>query len=91
MAIVLSGYIIVPEADFEAVVAALPEHVANTHAEPGCIDFSVTADEYVPYRFNVFEKFADRPAFEQHQARVKQSAWGLIARDVVRHYSVRES
>ena len=87
--VTLSGYILVPEADREAVAAALPVHIDATRGEPGCLVFEVTrADE--AGRFDVYEEFVDRGAFEAHQARVKASEWGAVTARVERHYTVVE-
>ncbi|WOD08582.1 hypothetical protein [Marinomonas sp. GJ51-6] len=48
----LSGYIEVPREDLEAVEGELPNHIALTHQEAGCITFTVTqdTDKPVPFR-----------------------------------------
>ena len=86
--VTLQGTIQVPEADRDAVVAALPEHITLTRQEPGCLVFEVTPDDSRPGRYTVFEEFSDASAFRTHQARVKTSPWGAITRDVERHYTI---
>ena len=88
--VTLEGHIIVPVQDLKSVVEALPEHIKLTHAEPGCIRFHVQQSSSKPHRFDVYEEFIDREAFEYHQQRVKQSHWGAITSDVIRHYQVSE-
>jgi quinol monooxygenase YgiN len=85
----LSGYLEVPAAHLDAVRAALPEHIALTRAEPGCLAFSVVQNESFPERFEVGETFADQAAFEQHQQRAQASAWAEVTKGLARHYSVR--
>jgi quinol monooxygenase YgiN len=88
--IVLTGYILVPEADLEAVKQALPEHIKNTLAESGCIFFEITPDNKDPCRFNVHEVFKDKASFEHHQERAADSEWGSISARVARYYEVTE-
>lgn len=73
----------------EAVLRHLPRHVELTRAEPGCLAFAVTptAD---PLVWQVAERFADRAAFDAHQARVSASAWGRATAGVPRDYTVTE-
>lgn len=86
--VTLQGYIQVPEADHEAVAAALPEHITLTRQEPGCVSFEVTADEAHPGRYVVNEVFASPQAFRAHQHRVNGSPWWEITRNVARHYTI---
>ncbi|WP_018917359.1 putative quinol monooxygenase [Vreelandella zhanjiangensis] len=88
--VTLKGFITVPESDLEAVKAGLIHHRQLTFEEPGCIMFEVTQDKADPYRFNVYEEFIDRTAFEQHQQRVANSDWGRLTGNVKRHYEVFE-
>jgi quinol monooxygenase YgiN len=90
MKVTLEGHIIVPDEDLESVKSALANHIVLTRNEPGCLMFEVNVDESDPCRFNVYEEFTDRSAFEAHQQRVKTSDWGKLTRDVSRHYSVLE-
>jgi len=86
--VVLSGYIEVPVAELAAVTAALPEHIKQTREEAGCLFFDVHPDEAVGGKFLVYEEFVSPAAFAAHQRRVRDSAWGRITQDVVRHYQV---
>ncbi|MGP8290742.1 putative quinol monooxygenase [Vreelandella zhanjiangensis] len=88
--LILKGFITVPENDLNAVKAELINHHWLTLKEPGCITFEVTQDKIDPYRFNVYEEFVDRTAFEQHQQRVANSDWGRLTGNVKRHYEVFE-
>ena len=84
----LNGYIDVPEERIDAVTAALPEHIALTEAEPGCISFSVEASADTPGRFLVAEVFVDQAAFDAHQTRTRNSEWFRITEGIPRHYEV---
>jgi (4S)-4-hydroxy-5-phosphonooxypentane-2,3-dione isomerase len=86
--IILSGYIKVSDADLAAVQQALAEHIALTQAEPGCRVFQVEADPSERGRFNVYEEFTDKSAFEAHQTRVQQSTWGRVSQHVQRCYRI---
>ncbi len=89
--ITLSGHIEVPSEDLNEVLAELPNHIALTHQEAGCITFSVTRDSSNPQRFDVYEEFTDKVAFEKHQTRVKASHWGKVTKNVERFYTISEA
>lgn len=88
--VILKGFIIVSEPDLDAVKAELINHQRLTLAEPGCLVFEVVQCTMNPYRFDVYEEFIDRDAFERHQARVKSSAWGKVSVNVERQYEILE-
>ena len=62
------------EADAGIVRALLPEHIRLSRAEPGCLAFDVTPSAD-PLVWHLDESFADRTAFEAHQARTRASDW----------------
>ncbi len=86
--IILSGFILVPEADLDIVTLALLEHTRLTRQEPGCICFEVKPNQDNPLRFDVYEEFVDQAAFDLHQQRVKASHWGTVTVNVSRHYQI---
>ncbi|EPP4298248.1 putative quinol monooxygenase [Vibrio navarrensis] len=88
--VTLKGFILVPELDLELVKNELVNHKRLTLDEPGCITFSVIENPENPLRFDVYEEFVDRVAFEQHQKRVKASRWGKVTVNVERHYEIFE-
>ncbi|HCR96658.1 MULTISPECIES: putative quinol monooxygenase [Halomonas] len=88
--VTLKGFIEVPGSDLDGVQAELNTHRQLTLEEPGCITFKVTQDKTDPCRFDVYEEFIDRKAFEEHQQRVASSDWGKLTRNVKRHYDVFE-
>ena len=88
--VVLEGHILVPDSDLAAVMEALATHIELTRQEKGCLVFSVTQDPDHPNRFDVYEEFESRKAFENHQCRVRNSPWGAVSIDVERHYQVKE-
>ncbi|APZ54755.1 putative quinol monooxygenase [Salipiger abyssi] len=85
----LTGTMTCPPERAEAVRAALPEHIRLTRAEPGCLHFDVT--ETAPGRFEVFERFADRAAFDAHQARAGASDWARVTAGCPRDYEITEA
>ena len=85
----LDGHIDVPADRLADVTAALPDHIALTRAEPGCLRFDVTANPETPGRFDVSEAFADQAAFEAHQARAKTSVWAEITAGLPRNYRIQ--
>lgn len=86
----LTGYIDVPADRLAAVATALPDHIALTRAEPGCLSFDVTPDPTHPGRFTVAERFTDRAAFDAHQDRAGASPWAEITAGIARTYQVEE-
>ncbi|MBE3667174.1 antibiotic biosynthesis monooxygenase [Vibrio navarrensis] len=88
--VTLKGFILVPEPDLELVKNELVNHKRLTLDEPGCITFSVIENPENPLRFDVYEEFVDKVAFEQHQKRAKASRWGKVTVNVERHYEIFE-
>ncbi|WP_170759713.1 putative quinol monooxygenase [Ruegeria lacuscaerulensis] len=84
----LKGRITVPSDRLEQVRAALPDHIALTRAEPGCLSFEVAEDADIPGQFNVSEVFENQAAFDAHQERTKESAWFEITQGIPREYSI---
>lgn len=89
--VVLQGYILVTDNDLKRVEQELDEHIRLTHQEAGCITFRVIKSSENPNRFDVYEEFTDRAAFELHQRRVKASYWGEVTVNVERHYQISET
>jgi len=84
----LNGRIDVPSGRLAEVAAALPAHIAATHAEAGCISFEVVPCETVAGRFLVSESFVDQAAFDAHQARTKASPWFTVTEGIPREYEI---
>lgn len=89
MTVVLEGYIKVPLQELETIRTNLDEHIRNTLNEDGCLEFTVEQDAIDKCVFNVSEKFIDKDAFDAHQARVKDSNWSAITKNVKRVYGKR--
>ncbi|NVK55304.1 MAG: antibiotic biosynthesis monooxygenase [Alteromonadaceae bacterium] len=88
--VTLKGFILVPESDLELVKSELVNHKRLTLEEAGCITFSVVQNSESSLRFDVYEEFADKASFEEHQKRVKASYWGKVTVNVERHYEIVE-
>ncbi len=86
--VVLKGHIVVPDSEMAAVKLELVNHIELTRQESGCLVFNVSQDTENPNRFNVYEEFADRHSFANHQDRVRQSAWGAVTVNIERHYEI---
>lgn len=89
--VILSGFISVASAQINLIKSALPMHISQTLQEPGCITFNVTQRKLEPNIFDVYEEFSNMQAFEAHQERVKNADWGVVSKDVQRHYVVEET
>ncbi len=86
--VVLKGHIIVSECDLAAVKEELPNHIALTRDEEGCLVFEVSQAPDNPFRFNVYEEFDNANSYRSHQSRVQASVWGSITTNVERHYTL---
>jgi quinol monooxygenase YgiN len=86
-AVRLTGTIRCAPDEAERLRAAIPEHVALTRAEPGCVAFDIRATPD-PCAFEVSERFRDAAAFEAHQARTRASAWWLITGHMPRDFEI---
>jgi len=78
----------VPGEEVAAVVQELSNHIRLTRQEPGCLVFEVTQSREIPGRFDVYEEFESRVAFEAHQMRVKNSIWAQVSENATRHYEI---
>ena len=86
----LRGQLICMTADEAAAVRAhLPDHLALTRAEPGCLTFDVDQTDD-PMVWEVMEAFRDRPSFDAHQARTRDSVWFAATRGILRDFRMEE-
>jgi quinol monooxygenase YgiN len=76
-------------ADALIVRAHLPDHIRLSRAEPGCLSFNVDATSD-PLVWRLDETFADRTAFEAHQARTRASNWFHATAHLVRDFRIEE-
>lgn len=86
----LSGRLVcMSEEERATVLLHRAGHEAATRAEPGCLSFRID-DTDDPLIFDVTESFRDRPAFDAHQARTRDSAWFAATRSILRDFRVEE-
>ncbi|MCP2040573.1 quinol monooxygenase YgiN [Neisseria sp. HSC-16F19] len=88
MTVQLNGFLVCKNSiELATVQQHLPQHIALTRAEAGCIAFAVTptAD---PMVWQVAETFADSAAFHAHQQRVRGSDWGRATAGIERRYTI---
>ena len=88
--VILQGHILVPKDELTFIQAALLEHIEQTRNEPGCITFKIDQDKSDQCKFYVYEEFINSAAFEYHQRRAAQSAWGAASQNVTRHYQITQ-
>lgn len=88
--IALNGRLICEDApQMMAALSLLPDHMALSRQEPGCLRFDVWQDED-PMVWNLTELFADQEALEHHQARMAESEWGQGSTDLRRDFVKEE-
>jgi len=78
----------VADIDLKTVTQELVMHTKLTRAEEGCLTFEVNVDAENLNKFNVYEEFINKSAFDKHQLRVKSSNWGVVTARVERHYQI---
>lgn len=61
----IERFILVPESELELVKNELINHKRLTLEETGCITFSVIQNSENAFRFDVYEEFTDKVAFEK--------------------------
>ena len=88
--LILKGYVIASDEDLPGIVAELPGHIELTRQEGGCLVFEVVQDPNDKHRFNVYEEFIDKEAFEAHQDRTRASSWWAVSKDLEKHYRIEE-
>mgnify|MGYP000489330033 CR=1 FL=1 len=62
----LDGYLEVPPKRVAAVAHALPDHIALTRAEPGCIEYWLHQDDDDPAEFTFYENWTNRAEWDKH-------------------------
>ena len=86
--IALTGILVCTTAEEASRVSAhLPDHIALTLAEPGCLAFQVMPTDD-PLVWQVAETFADQAAFEAHQRRTATSLWARATAGLRRDYTL---
>ncbi|MFC3169392.1 MULTISPECIES: GNAT family N-acetyltransferase [Paracoccus] len=72
----LTGRLVCADAgQMMTALSLLPDHIALSRDEPGCLHFDLWQDEN-PLVWHLSELFTDADAFAAHGARTRDSAWG---------------
>lgn len=71
----ITGTISCTSEELPVLFRALPDHIALSLSEPGCLAFSITQQPGNECVFDVSEKFTDKAAFDTHTARTRASVW----------------
>ena len=84
--VIVAGWIDWDPAHRDQALAALREAARHSRAEPGCLDYAMTADPDDDGRIRVFERWVSRRALEEHLrtehiAAFRAAAAGLVRRD----------
>jgi len=75
--------------DAHLVERLLPDHIRLSRASAGCLSFTVLPQPD-GLTWAVDETFADRAAFQAHQARTAKSEWGQATAHIPRSYQIVE-
>ena len=88
--VILKGQLRIPDDDLTTVLDALPEHMALTKKEPGCLVFEVKQHSENANILEVYEEYESREAFTRHQVRTQASMWWEITQHCERQYTISE-
>lgn len=86
----LTGTLTCPTLDDLTVIKTyLPDHIALSRAEPGCVIFEAvqTTD---PMVWQIDETYTDRTSFDAHQTRNRASIWWEMSQGLVRDFKITE-
>lgn len=88
--IALSGQLTCATAqDASIVLQYLPDHIALSRAEPGCLAFNVI--QTAPLVWQVDEVFLDQAAFDDHQTRTRASVWFRATSHIPRSFTLSQA
>ena len=90
MPVRVTGTLTATGTDIETARRLIPDHVALSRAEAGCLRFNLTEAPDQPGLWRLDELFADRAAFEAHQRRTRASLWGRKSAGMVRDFTVSD-
>lgn len=88
--ITLTGTLTCPtQDDLKIVEDYLPDHIALSRAEVGCVFFNVmhTSD---PMVWQLDETYTDQAAFDAHQARNRASIWWAKSQNLLRDFKITD-
>jgi quinol monooxygenase YgiN len=82
--IVVAGWIDWEPAHRDTALAHLREAARHSRAEPGCLDYSMTADPDDERRIRVFERWSSAEALDEHLRTPHIAAFRAATADLVR-------
>lgn len=89
--ITLSGTLTCPTPDDLTIIQTyLPDHIALSRAEPGCVTFTAVQSAN-PMVWQIDETYTDKKAFEAHQTRNRASIWWDKSQSIVRDFQITEN
>jgi len=71
--VIVGGIFEVDPAQREEFVASRHESMRKSRAEPGCLEYVVSADPIEPGRVILFERWADQASLDTHIAGIRQA------------------
>lgn len=77
--LLLTAFIEVALADRPAIAAALPNVVAATRAEDGCLEYGCYEDTQAAGRYAFVERWRDQAALDAHLRSPHMAAWMQVA------------
>lgn len=90
--IIISGWVSLNPDNRAAALRDAKPHMEKTRAREGCLDYTWTADELIPDRIYVYERWTDEEALRGHFAsqpfidmRTAIAAHGITGLDVSKH------
>ena len=90
--IIISGWVAVNPDNRAAALEDAKQFMEQTRAREGCLDYTWCADELIPERIYVYERWASQEALEGHFAsepfvnmRTAIAAHGITGLDVSKH------
>lgn len=87
----LTGRLICADmAEMLLALELLPDHIAASRSEPGCLRFDIAQSDD-PLIWDLTELFADKTAFAAHQERSRNSRWGRESAALRRDFSAGDS
>lgn len=89
--IAISGTITCQPDDLDLVLVLLPDHIALSQQEPGCLLFTIVQTGAGACVFDVSERFVDQNAFDAHTARTRKSIWWQKTQHIPRNLTVATS
>jgi quinol monooxygenase YgiN len=75
--IIITGYVLVDEADRPAMIEASRDLITRARAADGCLDFAMSPDTVDPRRLNNLEIWRDSDALNAWRKRARRPKTGI--------------